>query len=129
MKNQRSAIQSGPHMTKIFLNVLLVIPISLTAQQSGKQPENAGHADEAVVIERIVSRFDFEGDGTFTARTEVRARIQSEAGVQRMGLLNFGYDNGREEIEVKALVRRADGTVIETPVGDIQDVSSEISRQ
>jgi tetratricopeptide (TPR) repeat protein/transglutaminase-like putative cysteine protease len=108
------------------LAALFFVTCSILVGQT--TPPSPDFPQEAVVVEEILNRFAFQDDGSSTQLLQVRARLQSEAGVQQYGILNFGYDNSREEVEVKVQVRRPDGTVLETPSADIQDITAEISR-
>src|SRR5437867_1750555 len=60
---------------------------NLQGQTSAQPATNVGHSQEAVVFEQIKTKIDFENDGTGIRETTVRVRIQSEAGVQRLGVL------------------------------------------
>src|SRR5207244_5633842 len=59
---------------------------NLQGQTSAQPATNVGHSQEAVVFEQIKTKIDFENDGTGIRETTVRVRIQSEAGVQRLGV-------------------------------------------
>ncbi|MGO9166155.1 MAG: DUF3857 domain-containing transglutaminase family protein, partial [Candidatus Sulfotelmatobacter sp.] len=71
----------------------------------------------------------FENDGTGTHTTTAQVRVQSEAGVQHWGVLNFGYSTVYEEVEIEYVrVLKADGTVVETPASNVQDMTSDVTR-
>jgi tetratricopeptide (TPR) repeat protein len=76
------------------------------------------YANEAIVIEQQRMIFSFAPDGTETRELFVRARVQSDAGVKELGLIDLEYSADLEDLEVKKLeVRKPDGRV--------RDVSSD----
>ncbi len=99
---------------------------SAAADSASKPPD---YSQEALVFDyyRVVARF--ENDGTGTRETTTRIRVQSEAGVQQMGQLVFGYNSANEEIKIGYVrVIKADGTVVTAPADAVQDLSSPIER-
>src|SRR5450755_3682446 len=88
-----------------YILVFLLFPLCLTAvraedQSSPKTGPIPDHSKEAVVIELSSTKVKFENDGTAT-RTDVgRFRIQSEAGVQRLGVLTFSYESANEALDI-----------------------------
>ena len=60
----------------------------------------------------------------------MEARIQSEGAVHEAGLLTFAYASGEEQLEpVYVRVRKPDGTAVETPATDAQDMPTEVTRE
>jgi len=114
-------------MRKLCLSTALacLLPATLSAQQT-KPPDVS---KEAVVIEKISTRVDFENDGTLTRTLLFRARLQSEAGVKNLGLLRLQYDNSREILTARVRVIKPDGSVLEVPTNEIQDMTADISRE
>src|SRR5437016_11773217 len=103
---------------------------NLQGQTSAQPATNVGHSQEAVVFEQIKTKIDLENDGTGIRETTVRVRIQSEAGVQRLGVLTVSYQSLVEGLEIPYVrVRKPDGTIVTTPPENIQDMASEITRQ
>ena len=98
--------------------------------QTAPSPSNSqDYSKEAYVVESLRSVASFENDGTGTRETTARVRVQSEAGVQAWGLLTEGYSSANEQVEVAYVrVHKADGTVVETPAVNVQDVTSDITR-
>lgn len=100
------------------------------APQNQADVPKADYSKEAFVDEQDVTKIDFENDGTGTRETSARIRIQSDAGVQRYGVLTFSYESAIETIDIDYVrVLKPDGTVITTPAENIQDMSAEITRQ
>jgi cytochrome c-type biogenesis protein CcmH/NrfG len=87
-------------------------------------------SQEAFVIEQFHRKIKFENDGTSTVEDSARVRVQSDAGVQRYGLLTFSYPSGTNTFDIELLrVTKPDGTVIATPPDGVQDMAAEITRQ
>src|SRR5262245_30396615 len=88
------------------------------------------YSKEAFVDEQDVTKIVFENDGPSTSETTTRLRIQSDAGVQRFGVLSYAYQNATENIEIVYVrVNKPDGTIITTPAENIQDMPSDVTRQ
>jgi tetratricopeptide (TPR) repeat protein len=90
----------------------------------------ADYSKEAFVDEDDASKVSFENDGTSTRDTSTRIRIQSDAAIERYGVLTFPYQTAIESVDIKYVrVRKPDGSVIATPTDSAQDMPSEITRQ
>jgi tetratricopeptide (TPR) repeat protein/transglutaminase-like putative cysteine protease len=88
------------------------------------------NSKEAFINEQDLTDIAFENDGTATRESSARIRIQSDAGVQRYGVLTFSYQSAIDSIEIDYVrVRKPDGTVITTPPDNTQDMPAEITRQ
>jgi len=88
------------------------------------------YSQEAFVVEQYTHKVKFENDGTAVQEVFARVRVQSDAGVQRYGLLAFSYASGIGTFEIEYVhVRKPDGTTVETSPDGIQDMPSEITRQ
>lgn len=86
-------------------------------------------ADEAIIIERLVTRAKWDSDGTGTRETTAIMRVQSEAGVQGLAVLSFPYTSENETVEMDYVrVRKSDGTVVNTPSYNIQDMPADVTR-
>ena len=82
------------------------------------------------MIESYSTKVVFENDGTGSRESTTRVRLQSDAGVQRFGLLVFSYQSSSETLDIDYVrVHKPDGTVVETPADNIQDMSTESSRE
>lgn len=117
---------SKPRVKTLFSILLLVISAAVQAQQSA-----ASHTfdQEPYVVERLASKYVFHADGTGMRESEVRVRVQSQAGVQAWGIIPISYDRATEEVGFDYVrVRKPDGTVITTPASDVQDIDTEVSR-
>jgi len=88
------------------------------------------YSKEAFVDERDITKITFENDGTGTRETSGRIRIQSDAGVQKFGILTFSYQGATESVDIDYVrVLKPDGTTISTPTDNVQDMPTEITRQ
>lgn len=119
-----------------FFTLLTCLPASLAAQSPPKPADNkpadskGDYSKDAFVDEDDVTKIVFENDGTGTRDSSVRIRIQSDAGVQRYGVLTFSYQQAVETVDIDYVrVRKPDGTVVVTPADNIQDMPSDITRQ
>ena len=55
--------------------------------------------------------------------------MQSQAGVQALGVLSFAYLSSNENVEFDYIrVRKPDGTVVNTPDYNVQDMPAEVTR-
>jgi tetratricopeptide (TPR) repeat protein/transglutaminase-like putative cysteine protease len=96
-----------------------------TAGQQAASPQ----AEEAAVIEQSRTAIRFENDGTARRETYFRVKAQSEAGVQQWGQVVLGYSAATEKLEIPFVrVRKADGSVVDTPGSTVQDLSSPVQR-
>jgi tetratricopeptide (TPR) repeat protein/transglutaminase-like putative cysteine protease len=125
----------------------LAAPFTVPAQSGKKQnppasptksPDPASKAlepkhdysQEAFVAEQLRSTYRFENDGTGRKETVARIRVQSEAGVQQWGQIQFGYNSANERVEI-AYVRviKADGSVVKAGDDAVQDLSAPVERE
>jgi tetratricopeptide (TPR) repeat protein len=113
----------------VFLQ-LLSLAVCVFAQKPSPKPNEDNHSQEAFVVEQFSHKEKFENDGTALKEDVARVRIQSEAGVQKYGLLTFSYASGTGTFEIAYVrVRKPDGSVVETPPENIQDMAAQITRQ
>ncbi len=61
----------------------------------------ADYSQEPFVIEQYHTTARFENDGTSERDLAVRIRVQSDAGVQQLGELVFGYNSANEVMDVR----------------------------
>ena len=114
---------------------LLFLPqaATLAAQApSSAKPATAkaDYSQEGFVIEQVTRKEKFENDGTSCSSDTARVKIQSEAGVQRYGLLSFSYASATGSFTIDYVrVRKSDGSVVETPPENVQDMAAQITRE
>jgi tetratricopeptide (TPR) repeat protein/transglutaminase-like putative cysteine protease len=113
----------------VFGNISVFVLHAQDAKKtsSGLQPD---YSAEAYVVEESIDHWSFESDGTGERKNTVSLRVQSEAGVQRFGVLTFPYQKATETVEVDYVrVRKPDGSIVATPLDDMQDMLSNIARE
>jgi tetratricopeptide (TPR) repeat protein/transglutaminase-like putative cysteine protease len=107
------------------------------AQDQAKAPTTAtktdapsDYSDEAKVVEKLRREFRWNADGTGTATVTARIRVQTQAGVQELGQLVFGYNSANEKFDIKYLrVSNPDGSgAVNATDANFQDVPSQIER-
>jgi hypothetical protein len=118
--------------SRLFTIVLAFasVPGSVHAQATPKPDTKPDYSKEAFVVENTSAKIVFENDGTSTREASARIRIQSDAGVQRYGLLPFSYQNSTESVDVDYVrVVKPDRTVVSTPADNTQDMAAQITRE
>jgi hypothetical protein len=104
-----------------------VIPAPRADAQTAKARD---YSKEAFVIERISEKVTFENDGTSSEETTVRMHIQSQAGLELSGLLNFAFPSATSTMSVVYVrVLKPDGRVVQTPAENILEVPADITRE
>jgi tetratricopeptide (TPR) repeat protein len=124
------------------VSLLLGLPLSgfqsLRAQTKTQAPATAAepakqkpdYSQEAIVIEDLRTSYRFERDGTGQRDLTFRAKVQSEAGVERLGQLVIGYSSANEKLDMDFVrVRKADSTVVSAAASDVQDLTAPIARE
>jgi tetratricopeptide (TPR) repeat protein len=126
---------------RLFLTLLICTAVAeiLLAQTSpSSSPPSSGAAtsnpaataEEAVVFDKLDNLVRYEDDGTGVQEKIAVIRVQSQAGVQALGQLVFGYSSATEKLDVDYVrVRKPDGQVIETPASTAQDFAPEVLRE
>jgi Domain of Unknown Function with PDB structure (DUF3857) len=110
----------------LSLAIILFFSVALLGQAATP----ADHSSEAAIYQQISAKVTLENDGTSLRESTVRLLLQSEAGVQRYGVIRFPYASAVETPEIVYLrVHKPEGTVIVTPPENIQDMPAEITQQ
>ncbi len=112
---------------RIFLLACLLLP--LPALGSGQGPANAPKPDpdQAVVIDKFITRVHYDDNGTGFQEEAAVIRVQTSAGLERYGQLIFGYSSATEDLEVNYVrVLKPGGETVETPASSAQDFAPEI---
>jgi TonB family protein len=104
--------QQGPHLQK-------------TNPPEGK-PYDISQAP--YVYETVRGMLRYENDGTGTLEIKVRAKVQSQVGVDKLGQLVFNYNSANERLEIVSVqVIKPDGKTIVTGPDSIQDLSAPVA--
>jgi tetratricopeptide (TPR) repeat protein len=103
-------------------------PVPPQAQASPKSDPEP-FAQQAAIVEDVLTSVRLENDGRERVESTARIRIQSESAVRSEGVLVFPYWAGEQTLDIKYVrVRKPDGTIVQTPLDSVQDLSSEIAR-
>ncbi len=90
--------------------------------------EGRDYSKEPFVIQDMGTKVSFAADGARDWRQVLSVRLQSEAAVRQFGVLSFAYSSESEKTEIEYVrVKKADGSVIETPAGAFLDVPGQVS--
>ena len=115
-----------------YLGLLLVLACSsaLASPQAAPTPPTAtDYAQEPFLIEKYYSTARFENDGTGERDLNVRIRVQSDAGLQALGELVFGYSDANEKMDVRSVVvHKADGTNVTAGPDTVNEMTAPIAR-
>ncbi len=88
------------------------------------------HSQEAYVIEKLRTSYQFQKDGTGRHELYVRAKIQSDAGVQQWGQLVVGYNSANERVEIPFVrVLNPDGSTVTAAPDAVQDLSIPLEKE
>jgi Domain of Unknown Function with PDB structure (DUF3857) len=117
-----------------FSALLVVSPCAAWPQEQPKSATvnlslPADYSKEGIVYDQITTVVKFQADGTGEKTLTAIARVQSENAVHEAGLVDFVYASGNDRLEVVYLrVRKPDGTLIDTPSTDQQDMPTAVTR-
>ena len=134
-------------MRRIYISAILLC-IFLSARDLGAQQESApsrarhsvdspmaqkpaaaNYSQEPFVIEQYYTTARFENDGTSQRDLSVRIHVQSDAGVQQLGELVFGYNSSNEQMEVRTVrVHKPDGTLVDAAPDSIKEMTASVAR-
>src|SRR5271156_4873300 len=93
------------------------------------KPPPADYSQEPFVIEQYHTSARFENDGTSERDLAVRVRVQSDAGVQQLGELVFGYNSANEQMDVRFVrVNKKDGSVVTASADATKDMTATVAR-
>ncbi len=105
----------------VLFTSLPIVSHSLSAQAVATQPSKE-YIDEAAVVERDELMYRYAADGTGVKTQTTVLRVQSNAALQAFAVLGFPYASETQSLEIVFVrVRKPDGTVVNTPAGDVQD--------
>ncbi len=103
-----------------FFALFLPFVIAQTTKPAAKQPDLSG---EAIVVEQMHTVVRVTRDGSSTRTFQLKARVLSDAGLRDAGTVTTAYASSHETSTIDYVrVRKPDGTVVDTPTGDAQEV-------
>ncbi|MBS1821380.1 MAG: DUF3857 domain-containing protein [Acidobacteria bacterium] len=107
-----------------------LLPAAPCIGQSSSASPAVDYSVEPIVVEKFDTVYRFAVDGTGTREMTTVARIQSDAAARQYGVLSFPFAGSSGHVEFDYVrVRKADGSVVETPASDAQEVPLEVTRQ
>src|SRR5271168_2138522 len=99
------------------------------ANSAAQKSPPADYSQEPFVIEQYHTSARFENDGTSERDLAVRVRVQSDAGVQQLGELVFGYNSANEVMDVRFVrVKKKDGSVVTASADAVKDMTASVAR-
>ncbi|HTX15190.1 MAG TPA: DUF3857 domain-containing protein [Candidatus Baltobacteraceae bacterium] len=120
---------------------LVTLPTLASAQDKSTPPAppqksaapatkpSADYSQEPFIVEQYHTSARFENDGTGERDVTARILVQSDAGVQQLGQLAFGYSSANEQMEVRYVrVRKTDGSVVTAGPDAITDMTAPVAR-
>jgi transglutaminase-like putative cysteine protease len=120
----------APALVCILAVLLSVCPLGCAQSSKAETSEASKYANEPYVVEEFRRVYRFEADGKGQRDLNIRIRVQSESAVREFGLLVYPFSTSFENLEVLSVrVRKPDGTVVETPADDIQELDAAVSRE
>jgi tetratricopeptide (TPR) repeat protein/transglutaminase-like putative cysteine protease len=88
------------------------------------------YSGEASVFESATRVYTYAADGTGSRQLTGVIRVQTEAAVKDLSVLDFAFASGSEHVEIDYVrVRRADGSVQATPATDAQEQPAPVTRE
>jgi tetratricopeptide (TPR) repeat protein len=118
-------------ISRLAVIAILCFPLAAQSDKAAPKsdppksdPAKHDYSQEAYVIEKYRSVYHFESDGTGRRDTIARVRVQSEAGVQQWGQIQFGYNSANERVEIGYVrVIKGDGSIVKAGDDAVQDLS------
>jgi tetratricopeptide (TPR) repeat protein/transglutaminase-like putative cysteine protease len=135
---------SNPRISRLIIaiwTILIIAPqpiavVSMPVQgenggsRAAGPSENADYSKESAVVQTLRTVVSFRNDGAGTREETARIQVQSQGGLEDWGLLSFGFNSANQEVEIAYVrVMAPDGTVVTTPLTDVQDVTDDITRE
>jgi tetratricopeptide (TPR) repeat protein/transglutaminase-like putative cysteine protease len=104
-------------------------PPDASVQSANAKPAAPDFSHEPFVVETYSLVARFENDGTGSRLLSSRIKVQTDAGVQQLGELIFGYNSASEQMDVHFVrVRKPDGSVVTAASDAVKEVTAEVER-
>jgi Flp pilus assembly protein TadD/transglutaminase-like putative cysteine protease len=95
---------------------------------SSATPTPADYPQEPFVVERYDMTARFENDGTGERDLRVRIHVNSDAGVQQLGELVFGFNSANEQMDVRFVrVQKPDGTTVTATPDAVKELTAPVA--
>jgi Flp pilus assembly protein TadD len=104
-------------------------PSPAATKSAAPKSGTADYSQEPFVIEQYQTTARFESDGTSERDLTVRIRVQSDAGVQQLGELVFGYNSANEVMDVRFVrVKKKDASIVTASADAVKDMTASVAR-
>jgi tetratricopeptide (TPR) repeat protein len=91
---------------------------------------NPDYSREPSIIDRLDVVYRYATDGSGSREVTGIVHLQDEAAIKNWSVLSFDYASGTEHVVIDYVrVRRPDGTIVETPSADAQEMPAAITRE
>jgi tetratricopeptide (TPR) repeat protein len=101
-----------------------------SAAVSVQTPVADADSGEPYVVELLQNKYRFEANGTGYHDFVGQIRIKSENAIREFGVLVYPFAASFESLEVPYVrVRKPNGTVVDTPASEFQELDSAVSRE
>ena len=93
-------------------------------------PGADAYAGEPLVIERYATIYTEAADGTGSKAIAGVMRVQADSALKQVAVLSVGFAAKSEHVQWEyARLTHRDGTKVETPVGEVQEVALPVTRE
>ena len=100
------------------------------SSQNGPPDSRNDYAAESLVVERLETIYRYSASGAGTREISAVVRIQSDAAARQYGVVTFPFAGDNQRVEIDSIrVRKPDGSTVETPSSDAQEMPQEVTRQ
>ena len=124
----------------MFFCSLPCLPQSSVSQKSASKPDAASPAspsaqsnryqNEPGVIEALDTEYRYAVDGTGSKQVTLTALLQTEAEVKQLSVLTVPFAGNTQHVVFDYVrVRRPDGSIVETPPADAQEMPEQVTLQ
>lgn len=108
----------------------LCLHTSLWAQAASAASASTPYAAEPIVVTNLNIVIDMKADGTGTRTQSMIAKIQSEAALRTASVISVPFASATQRVEFIYLhVRHPDNTVTETPLENVQEEPTQVTRE
>ncbi len=110
------------------LSLSFLIFYGTTVHRQDVPKPGPDYSKESFVVQRISNTLQFENDGTFRVDTMLQVRVQSASGIQTWGVVQLPYASNESDAAISDVtVTKPHGTVISTPLDNVQDTPAPIT--
>ncbi len=112
-----------------WLQALALVLPAFSRPGRAQEPPAGSYAQQPVITEQLHQHLRFEADGTGRRDLHLRVRVQTEAGVQALGEIAYGYNSAEETLTIDSvLVHKASGGIVAAGPDAVQDATAPVAR-